>query len=116
MTEVNHAPNNPVTAADALKLWDAGEIVPAFQVEAKPERQTIVWAAAFDLLRSDLDPESEGHDLSHLSDREREVAQSIAHVAKEKGWARMVSAHTHANSPAIAVTKPKDGNEDETKS
>ena len=94
--------HNPVTAAEALKLWEAGEAIPAFQVEAKPERQGLVWAAAFDLLRNDE------HDHSHLSDRERDVAVSISTVAKEKGWARMVSEHIHAKSPAISLTKPKD--------
>jgi hypothetical protein len=105
MTDVSKAPLTgamPLTAADALKLWDAGEAVPAFQVEAKPERQAIVWAAAFDLLRN------EDHDHSHLSQREREVAESIAHVAKKEGWAKMVSTHIHAVSPAITITKPKE--------
>jgi hypothetical protein len=92
---------NPVTAQDALKLWDDGEAVPAFQVEAKPERQSIVWAAAFDLLRGG------NQDLSHLSERERVVAESIVHVAKEQGWSKMVSTHIHASSPAISITKPK---------
>jgi hypothetical protein len=102
MSEQAKAAPNPITAADALKLWDAGEAVPAFHVEAKPERQTIVWAAAFDLLRN------EEHDHSHLSERERDVAESIAHVAKERGWARMVSEHIHTKSPALTLTKPKD--------
>jgi hypothetical protein len=100
--------NNPVTAADALKLWDAGEPIGAFLVEATADRQTEIYAAAFDLLRNAFDPQSEGHDHSHLSDRDREVAQSIAHVAAVRGWARMVSDHTHAKSPAITLAKPNE--------
>jgi hypothetical protein len=98
---------NPITAADALKLWDAGEAVPAFQVEAKPERQAIVYAAAFDVLRG------EDHDHSHLSERERDVAESIAVVAKKEGWGKMVATHIHAVSPAISVSRPASDQEND---
>ena len=93
----------PLTAKDALALWDAGEAVPAFQVETAPERQTIVYEAAFGLIA-----QGDKYDLSSLSEREQDVARSISHVAKESGWAKMVSQHVHRDSPAITVRKPKD--------
>ena len=95
----------PVTAKDALALWDSGEAVPAFQVETAPERQTEVYAAAFELIR-----QGEQYDLAgdDLSDREKDVVRSIAHVAQESGWAKMVSQHVHRDSPAISVRKPKE--------
>jgi hypothetical protein len=98
--------NMPLTAKDALALWDAGEAVPAFQVETTPERQTQVYEAAFGLIAK-----GEKYDLGSrddLSDREKDVARSIAHVAKESGWAKMVSQHIHRDSPAITIRKPKD--------
>jgi len=91
----------PLTAKDALALWDSGEPVPAFQVETAPERQTEVYAAAFELIR-----DGETYDLSGLSEREQGVARSLAHVSKESGWAKMVSQHVHRDSPAITVKKP----------
>jgi hypothetical protein len=95
----------PLTAKDALALWDSGEAVPGFQVETAPERQTEVYAAAFEVIR-----QGEKFDLyaEDLSDRERDIARSIAHVAKESGWAKMVSQHVHRDSPAISVRKPKE--------
>ena len=97
---------NPITASDALKLWDAGELVPAFQVETKPERQAIVYAAAFELIRgNEMAPSGE----CDLTDRERDVAASIAHVAITSGWAKMVSQHVHRDSPAISIRKPAAG-------
>jgi len=95
----------PLTAKDALALWDAGEAVPGFQVETAPERQTEVYAAAFELIRS-----GDKYDLGSddLSDREKDVARSIAHVAQESGWAKMVSQHIYRDSPAITVRNPKD--------
>jgi hypothetical protein len=97
--------NMPLTAKDALALWDSGKPVPAFQVETLPERQTEVYAAAFEVIRK-----GESYDLAStdLSDREIDVANSIAHVAKESGWAKMVSQHIHRDSPAITVKKPKE--------
>src|SRR5690242_8822531 len=97
--------NMPLTAKDALVLWDAGEAVPAFQVETAPERQTEVYGAAFELIRQGDKYNLDGDDLS---DREKDVARSIAHVAQESGWAKMVSQHIHRDSPAITVHKPKD--------
>lgn len=111
----------PLTARDALTLWDAGGAVPAFQVETAPERQTVVYAAAFELIRNAL---TEDVDLQAapiveengvivkcrwaLTERDLEVARSIAHVAQQSGWAKMVSQHVHRDSPAITVTKPKE--------
>ena len=97
--------NMPLTARDALALWDAGEPVPAFQVETAPERQLVVYTAAFGLIAQG---ESYDLDAGGLSDREKDVARSIAHVAKESGWAKMVSQHVHRDSPAIPIRKPKD--------
>jgi hypothetical protein len=94
----------PLTAKDALKLWDAGEAVPGFQVETTPERQTEVYAAAFEMIRRG---ESYGREGTDLSEREWDVAHSIAHVAESSGWAKMVSQHIHRDSPAISITKPK---------
>jgi hypothetical protein len=97
----------PLTAKEALALWDAGEAVPAFQVETAPERQNLLYAAAFELIRS-----GDSYDLPNhaggLSEREQDVAKSVAHVAKESGWAKMVSQHIHRDSPAITVRKPKE--------
>jgi hypothetical protein len=100
--------NQPVTAQDALTLWDAGLPVPAFQVETTPERQTHIYGAAFELLRALIsgklydfkDLESKYGDLTP---RERAVAASIAKVAKKNGWAKMVAQHVHAKSPAITI-------------
>ena len=102
----------PLTARDALTLWDAGGAVPAFQVETAPERQTVVYAAAFEILRATEDPDtleklSTGA-IGDLSERESDVARSIAAVAQQSGWAKMVSQHVHRDSPAITVTKPKE--------
>lgn len=93
----------PLTARDALALWDAGEPVPAFQVETLPERQQVVYAAAFEMIRK-----GELAEVGDLSERENDVARSIAHVAKESGWAKMVSQHIHRDSPAITVRKPEE--------
>jgi CRISPR/Cas system-associated endonuclease Cas3-HD len=93
----------PLTAKAALELWDAGKSVPAFQVETTPERQTEVWAAAFELIRQGDKYDLAGDDLS---DREKDVARSIAHVAKQSGWAKMINQHVHRDSPAIMLLNP----------
>lgn len=95
----------PLTAQDALKLWDAGEPVPAFQVETTPERQHLVYNAAFEMIRRG---EVFGREGTGLSEREWDVAHSISHVAQGSGWAKMVSQHIHRDSPAISVSKPKE--------
>lgn len=101
----------PLTAMDALRMWDSGGAVPAFQVEAAPERQAAVFSAAFEIIRATEDPDAleklATGTIADLSERECDVARSIAHVAQLSGWAKMVSQHVHRDSPAIAVTKPK---------
>jgi hypothetical protein len=101
----------PLTARDALTLWDSGGVVPAFQVEATPERQAAVYAAAFEILRATDDAEAleklVSGTIADLSEREMQVARSIAAVAQQNGWAKMVSQHVHRDSPAITVSKPK---------
>ena len=101
--------SNPITAREALEAWDAGQSVQAFQVEGSPDRQNRIYEAAFEMIRkwgSFHRADIQGH--FELSDRELDVAHSIAHVAKESGWAKMVSQHIHRDSPAILVVKPKD--------
>lgn len=95
----------PTTARDALALWDAGESLQAFQVETTPDRQTQVYAAAFELIRR---KEQFNLETTDLSDREKDVARSIALVSGDSGWAKMVSQHIHRDSPAITISKPKD--------
>jgi len=105
----------PLTAADALSLWDEGGAIAAFQVEGRPERQKAVYAAAFELIRHNEDHEQLGvYDNSlyenrkkfgDLEQREFEIAHSIAYVALKEGWAKMVSQHIHRDSPAITISK-----------
>lgn len=95
----------PTTAKDALVIWDAGEPLQAFQVETTPDRQAVVYGVAFEIIRRG---ESAIPFEGELSQREIDVAKSIAHVAQESGWAKMVSQHIHRDSPAITIRKPKD--------
>ena len=97
------------TAKNALDAWDAGEEVPAFQVEAKPERQTMVYAAAFELIRNykDLGTNLDLPELDGLSQREKMTAHSIAYVAMQNGWAKMVTQHVTFASPAMTIRKPE---------
>lgn len=108
----------PVTAKEALDLWDAGKDVQAFQVEAKPERQNDVYSVAFMMIRLGKVPDNVSNlnvkaleellDLTggrKLSEREFHVAHSIAFVALQSGWAKMVSQHVHRDSPAITIRK-----------
>jgi hypothetical protein len=82
----------PKTADDALKAWDAGDPISAFHVEAEDSEQVAIYAAAFDILA--------GRELKPgLTDREIDVAKSIASVALERGWARMVREHTQYTGP-----------------
>jgi hypothetical protein len=104
--------SNPLTAREALEAWDAGQSVQAFQVEGSPERQNKLYAVAFEIIRrGGVGSDAEKlalQDEFELSGRELDVAHSIAHVAQESGWAKMVSQHIHRDSPAILVVKPKD--------
>jgi hypothetical protein len=82
----------PRTAQDAVKAWDKGEEIDAFHVEAEDSEQVAIYAAAFDILA--------GRELKPgLSEREKDVAKSIAAVALERGWARMVREHTAYTGP-----------------
>ena len=113
---------SPKTAQDALALWDAGEPVPAFRVEAEDSEQEAIYAVAFELIRREeanlpvaitrLQPDelttlleqTKGHKLSV---REFHVAHSIAFVAFKNGWAAMLRQHIGEHIPAITVTNPR---------
>jgi hypothetical protein len=95
----------PYSAEDALALWDSGGDVPAFRVESEGASQDDIYAAAFDMLRGAI----LAAPVTTLTQRERDAALSIAHVANLKGWAVMVQTHIHPNSPAITVRKPAAG-------
>jgi hypothetical protein len=92
----------PKTAKEALDLWDAGEAVPAFQVESEGSDQEEIWGYAFEMIR---EPTREDVAPAGLTDRECDVAYSIAQVAKNKGWALMVAQHVGPQIPAIQVQK-----------
>lgn len=92
----------PRTAPQALALWDAGEPVPAFQVESEANEQETIWGAAFDQLAGRETPPPP----EKFTARERDVIKSIVFVAKELGWAVMVSRHVDVRSPAITIRKP----------
>jgi len=109
----------PITAKQALEQWNAGKEVPAFQVEAGPERQNEVYAVAFEMIGGDFSLTQDLKELRRivpakgLSDREFEVAHSIAYVAMKVGWAKMVNDHTYndasvpgAPATPIIVKKP----------
>lgn len=93
----------PRSAEEAVQLWDAGANISAFHVEAEESEQVAIYAAAFDILA--------GRELTPgLSDREIDVAKSIAAVATEKGWGRMVREHIQYTGPRathpIVITRP----------
>jgi hypothetical protein len=117
----------PKTAKDALALWDAGEPVPAFRVEAEDSEQEAIYAVAFELIRNGQDqlptPDNTLVSLTDrresftaaqlelfnsLSVREFHVAHSIAFVALKNGWAATLRQHIGEHIPAITVQKPKD--------
>lgn len=102
---------SPHTAADALKAWDAGTPLRAFRVNSDGASQDKIYAAAFDILRR-WDPERQTMpgDYPHLSRREFDSAFSIAFVARERGWARMVQEHIHQAAPEITVRRARTGN------
>lgn len=101
----------PVTAKQALEQWNAGKGVPAFQVEGDPERQREIYIVAFSMIGGDYSLTQDLAELRRLvptgdlTDREFETAHSIAYVAMKVGWSKMVSQHTHKDSPAIVVSK-----------
>jgi hypothetical protein len=93
----------PHTWQKALEMWDAGEMVPAFQVESEGATQEQLWGAAFAELRGEG-----GVDTSIFTEREANVVDSIVAVAKLVPWPQMISSHVHAKSPALAIRKPKE--------
>jgi hypothetical protein len=106
MTEQSQEPavsKMPNTWQEALEMWDAGEPVPAFQVESEGATQDQLWGLAFQVLR---DPSVAVDGISH---READVVESIVHVAKLRSWPQLISSHVHAMSPALMVRKTKLG-------
>ncbi len=103
----------PRTAPQALSLWDAGQTVPAFEVESEGNSQETLWGAAFDELagRERMTPPIP------FTKREREVIASIVFVAQKIGWFEMVRRHIDVKSPALTIRKPgAEQNEKEAKS
>lgn len=103
-TAATPQPALPQTAADALKVWDAGQPLRAFQVETEGTPQEKIYDAAFFWIRA-ANPALDNPRVANFSLRERVVAHSIAFVALRVGWAQMVLAHTHPNSPEITIHK-----------
>ncbi len=102
------ATNIPKTAAEALKLWDDHGDVPAFRVEQEDATQEQIYAAAFEHIRASVAPADASPNLIHaasakLSQREVEVARSIAAVALKFGWRAMLAQHIGEHIPAITV-------------
>jgi hypothetical protein len=101
----------PITAKQALEQWNAGKVVPAFQVEGDPERQQEIWGAAFEMIGGDYSLTQDLAELRRvvpagdLTDREFETAHSIAYVAMKVGWSKMVSQHVHKDSPPMVIKK-----------
>lgn len=92
-----------VTVRKNLSLWDAGEIVSAFQVESDNNEQETIWGAAIDRLAGRQSPPPP----EPFTKRERDVIDSIVFVATTIGWRKMVSQHVHERSPAIQIRKPR---------
>jgi hypothetical protein len=92
----------PRTARQALAMWDAGEPVPAFEVESETNEQEALWGAAFDKIagREIVTP------AIPFTRRERDVIASIVFVAGKIGWFEMVKRHVHEKSPALTIRKP----------
>jgi hypothetical protein len=92
----------PHTWQKAIEMWDAGEPVPAFQVESEGASQEQLWSAAFEQLR---DPGTAL--ITDFTEREISVVESIVHVAKMGSWPQMLSSYVHATSPSLMIRKPK---------
>jgi hypothetical protein len=100
----------PVTAEDALALWDAGEPVPAIRVESEGASQGEIYTAAFECIRASIGNKGTSKAaelLARLTQREREAANSIHLVALKTGWAAMLRQHTHDAIAKIQVQNPK---------
>ena len=113
-------PVMPHTWQKALEMWDAGEAVPAFQVESEGATQEQLWGAAFNVLRSGwnrpgplnhpVDQEwmdAVGPDGAKFTDREHDVVDSIVYGTSALSWPQMISSHIHASSPALAIRNPE---------
>ena len=93
----------PRTWQEALKLWDAGEPLAVFQVEAEDATQVQLWGWAFLCLRDNVD-----YFIAGATKRENDVVKSIAHVARNEPWDKMIQRHIDPrHSPAITIQKPK---------
>lgn len=93
----------PHTWEKALEMWDAGDPVPAFQVESEGASQELLWGEAFHCLAA----ETTLTGRVGLTAREIDVVNSIVHVAKLVSWPQMISSHVGAKSPALMIRKPK---------
>lgn len=98
----------PLTAADALELWDKGEPVPAIRVEAEAHTQDEIYAHVFAMLAAGEIPREidESDTSSGLTLRERQAAHSVAVVAVQKGWQAMLAQHDHPSIAKLTVRKP----------
>jgi hypothetical protein len=104
----------PITAQDALELWDSGEAVPAIQVEAEAHSQEEIYKIAFLLLRNAAAWAQTPDDAinqcaienSGLTEREFHAAHSVAIVAHKKGWAAMIAQHDHPSIAKFVVKRP----------
>jgi hypothetical protein len=94
----------PHTWQKAMEMWDAGDPVPAFQVESTGATQEALWGAAFDRLRDQANVDS---DLKQFSVRELAVIDSIVQVAKMVSWPQMINSHVHAQSPSLVIRNPE---------
>jgi|SRR5215469_3401500 len=101
---------SPITATDALKAWDDKKTLRAFRVESDGMPQDDIYSQAFEMLRK-WDPLRQPlhRDFPLMTKREFASAHSIAVVAMNRGWARMVAEHIHEVSPEITVSKSMAG-------
>lgn len=83
-------------------MWDAGEPVPAFQVESEGASQELLWGEAFHCLVAGTTLTAR----AGLTNREIDVVNSIVHVAKQVSWPKMLASHIHAMSPSLMIRKP----------
>jgi hypothetical protein len=121
ITARSETPAMPHTWQKALEMWDAGEMVPAFQVESEGATQEQLWGAAFNVLRSGWNRtgplthpvdqewmEAVGSDGAKFTDREHDVVDSIVYGTSALSWPQMISRHVHGSSPALTIRKPKE--------
>lgn len=108
----------PITAQDALELWDSGQPVPAIRVEAEANTQDAIYELVFEAIRRGFRVEDLAANAdalragafiptSHLTKREIEAVHSVAIVALKKGWQAMLAQHDHPSIAKLTVQKPK---------